>query len=153
MASDTELDELLAGYGEKLPSFSFRAIGDKLVGTVARRSIVETVEPNRPEKRKNLVLEVKTDALVSLTRSDGSTVTSDRFTLWVKSPSQQLGALTEALKAAGAPSGSPKEGDRVACEYFDSEPPSTPGHSPKKLYRWQYKAGTPAVVNSVDDLL
>lgn len=153
MATDTELDELLSGYsGEKVPSFGFRSIGDKIVGTVTRRSIVETVEPNQPEKRKNLVLDIQTDSPLTQVRSDGQTVTSDRFTLWVKAPSQQLSALTEALKAAGAPPGSPKAGDRVACEWFDSEP-SKKNLSPKKLYRWQYKAGAPAVVNSVDDLL
>jgi len=155
MATDTDIDELIhSGSGGGQPPFKFRALGDKIVGTVTRRGIVETTSLNGTgEKSKNLVLEVVTDDPITQVQTDGSTITGTDWSIWFKSPSQALGALHTELKAKGAEKGCPREGDRIGVEYYDAEPPARPGHSPKKLHRVQFKAAAPALVNSVSDLL
>lgn len=151
--NDTEVADLLSGYsGDKVPSFRFPAKGDKIVGTVTKRDVVDTTSHN-DEKQKNLVLVLQTDEEVEQANPMGEVVRSDQWAVWMRSPSQMMGALAAELKAKGAALGSPRPGDRLAIEFFDSEPPSGPGKSPKKLYRVQFKPGVNSVVTSVDDLL
>lgn len=154
MASDQDIDDVINSSSGGSPPFKFRSIGDKVIGTVTRRAVVDTNSLNGgTEKVKNLVLEITSDEPYTQTQTDGTVITGTEWSLWFKSPSQALSALGTELKSKGAVVGSPKEGDRIGVEYYDAEPPSKPHHSPKKLHRVQYKAAAPALVNSASDLL
>lgn len=154
MATDQEIADVLNSGGTGLPPFKFKTLGDKIIGTVTRRNVVETANLNGgTEKTKNLVLEVASDEEYTQVQTDGTSITGSEWSVWFKVPSQALTALSTEVKAKGGSVGSPKEGDRIGVEYYDAEPPSRPGHSPKKLHRIQYKAAAPALVNSANDLL
>jgi hypothetical protein len=154
MATDQEITDVLNSASGGCPSFKFKTFGDKIIGTVTRRNVVETPNLNGgTEKTKNLVLEVVSDEEHTQVQSDGTSITGSEWSVWFKVPSQALAALTAELKAKGGTVGSPKEGDRIGVEYYDAEPPARPGHSPKKLHRVQFKPAAPALVTSASDLL
>lgn len=141
--SDDIFDFINSNTSQKNPSFKFTNVGDKLVGTIVRRAMVDTKDLNSGEKVRNLVLEVTNDA-------DGVV-----YALWIK-PSQLLTALGRALADVNAVKGSPYEGDRIGVEFTGTEPPKQAGLSPKKIYRVHFKQGDanrPAETNSVEDLL
>jgi hypothetical protein len=155
--TDTDIAAFVSGgsydKADKVPSFKFQRVGDKILGTVTRRSIVETDSLNGSgEKQKNLVLEVRSDDEITQQQRDGSSITSKDWTVWFKSPSQILGALGAELKAKGADSGAPREGDRIAVEFYDTEPPARAGHSPKKMHRVSFKQNLQPITNA-DSLL
>ena len=148
--SSNDIDELFKEHtGGGLPSYKFGAIGSKVKGTVTRRSIVEVPKLDKSgEKQKNLILELlldedHTQLVWDKTQTPPRQVerTSKEWSVWVKAPSQQLKSLQEAVKAAGARPGSPDEGDRVSCEYYDTKPPTQIGHNPAKLFRWSFRQG------------
>lgn len=145
MATATdEISEFInANTGNSAPSFKFKEIGDKLVGTVQRRAVVETKDLSDPSKKvKNLVLELE-DAQGEL------------HSVWIK-PSQLLSALSDALKSANAVQGSPLVGDRLAVAFVDTEAPKQSHHSPKKIFTVTFRQGDvnrPTTANTVDDLL
>lgn len=154
MATDQEIDDVINSASGGCPAFKFRTFGDKIIGTVTRRNVVETANLNGgTEKTKNLVLEIAADEPITQVQTDGTSITGTDWSVWFKVPSQALGALTAELRARGASTGTPKAGDRLGVEYYDAEKPQHPGHSPKKLHRVQYKAAAPALVNSASDLL
>lgn len=143
MATDEISDFINSNAGNSAPSFKFKNIGDKLVGTVKRRAVVETKDLNDASKKvKNLVLDIE-DA-------DG-----ELHSLWIK-PSQLLSALAGALKETNAVPGSPLVGDRLGVEFTDTEAPKQAHHSPKKIFKVSFRQGEanrPSEPNSVDDLL
>lgn len=154
MVTDNEIADFIGkGSGDSLPAFKFKSFGDKITGTVTRRAIVDSTDLNDATiKVKSLVLDIKADEPITQVQTDGTSVTTDAWSIWIK-PSQLLSALAAELKAKGADAGRPREGDRIAVEYYDAEPPTKPGRSPKKLHRVQFKAAALATVQSASDLL
>lgn len=156
-----EVDEFLNSAAGSSPAFKFKNIGDSVMGTIVRRSVVETDSLRKDEgKVKNLVLELETDHEYTqpvTNRRTGETtdVTGKNWSIWIK-VGQLLTALSNALREEGAPPGSPNPGDRISVKFTSTEPASKPGYSPKKIYTVQYKQGAPdrsEAPTSVDDLL
>lgn len=147
------------------PAFKFVNKGDKIMGTVIRREVVESTELNDKTKVvKNLTIQIRSDEEHTLPVRDKVTgapvmVTGREWTVWVKPNSQMLSALGLALQAGNAPKGAPLPGDRIAFEFTDTEPSKTVGFNDKKVYAVVYKhvpqtatVGTAASGVSIDDL-
>ena len=139
--------------GAGAPSFKFRNMGDSITGTITRRNIVETTPIGGGDKVKNLVLELETDHEYTVPDKDGSPITGNSWSVWVK-PSQLLSEIGRALRDAQAPPGSPDCGDRIQITFTGTEPASKPGFSPKKVYSVNYRVGarSAAAPMTVDDL-
>jgi hypothetical protein len=126
------------------PAFKFKVLGDFVSGTVTKVDIVERPNLSNPtgEKVKNLVITLDVEGA----REAGQTLNEGTRSLWIK-PSQQLQALSNALREVGA--NSVEEGARIRMEWYGEEPTNL---SPKKLYRAAYKPGASSSV-SMDDLV
>lgn len=154
MATDQEIADVLNSGGAGCPAFKFKAFGDKIIGTVTRRKVVESTNlSDSTQMTTNLVLDVTSDEPITQVQSDGTSITGTEWSLWFKAPSQALTALSAEIKARGGSVGAPREGDRVGVEYYGAEKPQHPGHSPKKLHKVQYKPAAPTLVSSASDLL
>jgi hypothetical protein len=160
MADD--VDDFLKQNSKKgVPGYSFLEVGDSVVGTITDRQVVEVpvIGSKTGEKQKKLVLSLRTDKEYSQTKRDKETgqpvvVTGNEWSLWI-APGQMLSAISNAVRDANAPEGSPRIGDRLAVKFTGTEPSKTPGFNPKKVYEASYKvsAEVASAAPSVEDLL
>lgn len=134
-----------------IPSASFDAVGDKIVGTVVDVTVRQARDfvtgepatwPNGKPKRQ-LVVTLQTD------ESSGELDDGRRrlFALESAKPGSMLTAIQRAVRKSGAPL---EVGGRLAVVFVGEEPPSQRGFNPRKLYEAAY---TPASTDAVSALL
>jgi hypothetical protein len=142
-----DVNDLLAG-GQKVPGAKFDNVGDSVAGTIVSAEARQTtdIKTGAPEfwpqgdPKLQVVVTLQTDQRdPSIEDDDG------QRRLFAKKPGAMLSAIVEALGGQRL-----EVGGRLAVKFTGTEPSSTAGFSPKKLYAAAYQ---PPAANQAADLL
>jgi hypothetical protein len=141
-----DVNDLLAG-GTKVPGARFENVGDAVVGTIVSAEARQCTDmQGKPEvwpqgdPKMQVVITLQTDERdTSIEDDDG------QRRLFAKKPGAMLSAIVEALGGQRL-----EVGGRLAVKFTGTEPSSTAGFSPKKLYAAAYQ---PPAANQAADLL
>lgn len=143
----TDVNDLLAG-GSKVPGARFEKVGDSVAGTIVSAEARQTtdIKTGQPEvwpqgdPKMQVVITLQTDERdADIDDDDG------QRRLFAKKPSAMLAAITTALNGQRL-----EVGGRLAVKHTGTEPSSTAGFNPKKLYVAAYQ---PPAANEAADLL